>query len=1000
MRRANLVLCLLLTLHILGPRALAAEAKEPVRAWFEDVVIPTYISYPDDINPRFYELENVLIYPYTMQDNLSTVKEERTYRAAFLENEYLRVMCLPEIGGRIQSVYDKRRGEEMFYRNQVIKPGLIALRGAWISGGIEWNRGPTGHTVTSYSPVDVVTVDNPDGSASLVISNMEMNFRTVWTVRLTLHPGRAYLDEHISIANPTDGTHSYYFWNNTAFPNREGTRFIYPMTLGTDHEGDNFFTWPIHDGRDLTWLKNYPDPTSIFAYDCEFDFFGAYDVARDYGIIQVANHHVTPGKKAWTWGNSDSGLASQSVLTDEDGPYIEVQSGPLPTQADYGMLSPGQEVAWQEWWCPVFGLGQGFEYATKDIAVERIAQDRDVELRILSTAVYPQTHIEVSGGDGVSFSKPYDLTPERPVTIRLEGLEDTSFLLTIKDTDGKELVSYESPLDIPKAEIPEQYVIDERATLPVEETYLQGSKFDRQMNRPMAREWYQRALARDDGHSGAHFSLAVLDVEAGLYSSAAEHLERVLARDPRHGLAWYFMGVVKLRSGQVADAIHMGYQATRLQGTAALGYSLVGRAKMRQGDREGALNAFRAGYHEGGTDRLRLFEQMLVALYASGRRDLAERLAKDTIEKGTTRLVPRAVLALMDEHAMDPFAEETRRFIGEDEFNFLELALFFGELGLPADAVRLLSATLCDGVPESSKRPLPHYFLAYYESLLGHDLEAKRALNRAASLERDYVFPSRPETIKVLEFALENNPDDGRAHLYLGNLYAGLGRIDEAVSQWKAAVEKNESLSVAHRNLGLYYWNHGEDLSVAADFYRKAIAARPSDQILYRDLARIKAEQDHLSEALDLLETVPTQNRRRADVTSLLARTYIKAKQFSKAIQLLDSTTFSNWEGDRDAWNLFSTAHIERGIISLDSGNSEAALRDFEQALTYPENLHVGRPSKPQEARALFWKGKALAALGRAEEARRTWQEGAENQPGEREQNEHIRRCRKQLESN
>ncbi len=108
--------------------------------------------------------------------------------------------------------------------------------------------------------MDVVTVENPDGSASLVIGNTEMNFRTVWTVRLTLHPGRAYLDEQISISNPTDGFHSYYFWNNTAFPNRAGTRFIYPMTLGTDHEGKNFFTWPIHEGRDLTWLKNYPDP--------------------------------------------------------------------------------------------------------------------------------------------------------------------------------------------------------------------------------------------------------------------------------------------------------------------------------------------------------------------------------------------------------------------------------------------------------------------------------------------------------------------------------------------------------------------------------------------------------------------------------------------------------------------------------------------------------------------------------------------------------------------
>ncbi|SVC61444.1 uncharacterized protein METZ01_LOCUS314298, partial [marine metagenome] len=274
---------------LIGVCVLPSAAQERVRSWEEEVVIPTYQPYPDDVNPKFLELEGSVIYPYTMQDNLSAKRSNQTYRGVFLENEYLKVMALPEIGGRIQTVYDKIRGEQMFHDNGVVKPGLIALRGAWISGGIEWNRGPTGHTVTSFSPVDVVTVENPDGSASLVIGYTEMNFRTTWQVRLTLHPGRAVLDEQISISNPTDGFHSYYFWNNTALPNTPGTRFIYPMTLGSDHNGTSFFSWPMDNDRDLSWLKNYPEPTSVFAYECVFDFFGAYDVDRDYGIVQVAN---------------------------------------------------------------------------------------------------------------------------------------------------------------------------------------------------------------------------------------------------------------------------------------------------------------------------------------------------------------------------------------------------------------------------------------------------------------------------------------------------------------------------------------------------------------------------------------------------------------------------------------------------------------------------------------------------------------------------------------
>jgi tetratricopeptide (TPR) repeat protein len=978
-----------------------AEAEEPrVRAWFEDVVIPTYNLDPDDVNPRFFELENTIIYPYTMQDNLTTTKTDRTYRAAFLENEYLRVMCLPEIGGRIQSVYDKRRGEEMFYHNHVIKPGLIALRGAWVSGGIEWNRGPTGHTVTSFSPVDVVTVENPDGSASLIIGNTEMNFRTVWTVRLTLHPGRAYLDEQISIANPTDGFHSYYFWNNTAFPNRPGTRFVYPMTLGSDHDGAKFFSWPVHQGRDLTWLENYPDPTSIFAYECEYDFFGAYDVDRDYGIVQVANHHVIPGKKAWTWGQADYGLARQSVLTDEDGPYIEVQSGPLPTQADYGFLTPGQSIAWQEWWCPVFGLGRGFEYATKDVAVERIVHEDGVELRMIATAAYPSAEVVITREGEALLSKPIDLSPSETVSLMVPAPPTDPVEIAISTKDGFTLLKYTSPLDVAARHapaLPDEAPLD---SMSVEEIFLRGQKFDRQTNRVEARNLYERALEKDPGHTSTLVALAVLDAEAGRYDAASKSLEKALARDPRNGLAAYLLGVMTLNLGELTDSVRLGYQATKLHTTGPLGYDLVGRAKMRQGDMKGALEAFTKGYASGRIDGERLFEQKLLAHYATGDLDTARDLAKKFIAKGTTRLVPHALLALMGDPPLGRFAEAARETVGEDEFTFLELAIFFADLGLCEEAIRLIEATTIQGVPDEKQGPIPHYYLAFYASKHGLPADAQRFLKTASELSPDYVFPSRPETIAVLEYALEQNPGDARAHLYLGNLLAGLGRLTEAVSHWEKAASKEPTLSVAHRNLGLYAWKVHQNLEDAAEHYSKAIAARPPDQVLYRDLARIRVAQGNRAEAIRLLENIPLDKRRRGDVTTLLARTYINDKRYDEALELLASDTFSNWEGDSDVRSLFSGAHITRGILLFDETKHEEALDDFQTALTYPENLNVGRPSKPQEARALYWKGKALTALGRVEEARRAWDEGAHGHPGREEQNEHIEKCRLELKNN
>jgi len=346
-----------------------------VKVWEGTIDIETY-PWEKNVNPKFWAMESgakgattvkaSLTYPYNMQDHLSREKKTVTYKAFFLENEYLKITCLPELGGRLHSVYDKTTGEEMFHKNDVIKPSMIAMRGGFISGGVEWNASPQVHTVTILSPVDVLAGKNPDGSAYLEISNLEKSLRTSWTVRVTLHPGQSVLDEEIRLYNPTDAMSPFYFWNTTAFPQLPGTRFIYPMSLGTDHFGKKFFNWPIHNGKDLSWTKNYEDASSIFAVDPAYDFFGAYDVNLDRGIVQVANKNELPGKKAWTWGQGEYGRISMKNLGDENPEYIEVQSGPLQTQSDYGLLTPGKSISWKEYWYPVHGLATMVGVRTKN----------------------------------------------------------------------------------------------------------------------------------------------------------------------------------------------------------------------------------------------------------------------------------------------------------------------------------------------------------------------------------------------------------------------------------------------------------------------------------------------------------------------------------------------------------------------------------------------------------------------------------------------------------
>ncbi len=997
--------CVVLLFNVL---VLSSRSYANVKVWEGTITIPTY-GWAEDVNPKLWALEGdvkfsttvkgSIVYPYPMQDHLSRTKKDRTYKALFLENEYLKVTCLPELGGRLHSVFDKTEGKEMFHLNDVIKPGMIAMRGAWISGGVEWNAGPQGHTVTILSPVDALIGENEDGSAYLEINNLEKTQRTQWTVRVTLHPGKAYLDEQIRIFNPADAVSPYYFWNCTAFPNLPGTRFIYPMTLGTDHNGVKFFSWPIHEGRDMTWLKNYVTYNSVFAVDCVFDFFGAYEVGADRGIVQVADHRKLGGKKAWTWGTWDFGIVSQQNLSDNDGPYIEVQSGPLPTQSDYGMLLPRQEVSWQEYWYPVHGLGDGFEYATKDIAVQTIREENALRLRIIATGPFPDSTCLITRNGRRLLRKTIDLGPENPKTVELSDAGQSPVEVTIKTGKRQLLASFVTPLPIPETPEPKPSDLmnkpEEQLTL--EEKYLRGRKHDLATSRRRAREYYGKALAEDESYSPALRALAVLDIEAGLYEKAAGRLRTAVKRDDTDGLSWYFLGVSHLKLGSDADALRCAYRAIRCLGTDSLGCDLAGRAHMRLGEYLDAVEVFRKAVRLNPRD-YKAKNHLLLALYAAGRKKIAYKQAEVRIAQNPTALVPRMVVALQNKNQMNRFVREARAFVGEDEFEMLEAALVFAEVGLTNEAEELLQAACVKAVPEDQRSPLPLYYLAYFASLQNEQVRAGKYLDRAAKIYRDFVFPSRPDEVAVFEYAVKNNPDDAHAHLYLGNLCSHLDRQDEAVRYWSRAVELDSSLSVAFRNLGLHAWAAEENLPKAEKLYRKAIAARPKDQTLYRDLADILLAAKSRPDAIKVLESTLYEKIRRADIIIMLAQCYLDEKRYTDAIDLLESTPyFVNWEGQTITWDLFHKSHVERGRQRFESKDFAGALRDFEAALTYPENIGVGRSNKPPEAMAQYWRGKALTALGRADDARSAWKEGAAGHKGSKEQNEHIELCKKAL---
>ena len=283
-----------------------------VKAWREIVTIPTYeIGLPEKnpifLEKRVYQGSSGVVYPYPVIESISDEKTDKEWMAVFLENEYIKVMVLPELGGRIQMAYDKIRERHFVYYNHVIKPALVGLTGPWISGGIEFNW-PQHHRPSTYLPTDCDIVENEDGSVTVWINEMERMFHQKGMAGFTLRPGCAYLEIQGRVSNRTPLPQTFLWWANPA-----GKRAVssFPIATGTYYKMD------YSAGVDISNYRNIKVPTSYMAVNSKYNFEGGYENDTQAGMLHVASHHFSPGKKQWTWGNGDFGRAWDRNLTDE-----------------------------------------------------------------------------------------------------------------------------------------------------------------------------------------------------------------------------------------------------------------------------------------------------------------------------------------------------------------------------------------------------------------------------------------------------------------------------------------------------------------------------------------------------------------------------------------------------------------------------------------------------------------------------------------------------------
>ncbi len=961
--------------------ALLAASPGPtlarVVAHHGEITLPTY-GWAANQHPHFRGTDGKNIYPYPMLDFLSRDKTNRTYRTVVLENEYLRITFLPELGGKIHEVLDKTTGQPMFYVNHVIKPGLIGQCGAWTSGGVEWNTGPQGHTVSCMQPVNVlILAAEKDGSRSVAIGETERIYGTRWTVVVTLRPGRAFIEERIRIYNPTATVRPYYFWNCTAVPNTPGFRFIYPMTLGCDHAGEKFFNWPMDQGKDLSRGTNYQDAASIFAWHCDQDFFGSYndDLAR--GVVAYANHHQLPGKKAWTWGHGSFGTMHQMDLTDDDGPYNEVQTGPLLTQARVGRLDPGEAVEWKEWWYPIHDLG-GFTFANQAVAVNASVGGGALNLRMLGTARWKKVKVQASNQRDPVVQAHCRLSPESPVELGLPVPDETGPWHIRLVVGEQTLAQFSLPLDLPQRQPPPARAQPATASELVQtawEHYLFARFSEADAN-------FRAALKLDPSSAAARTGLAFLKLDPDP-SAAATEARAALVTAPDKGLAHLALAAAATRTGDLPTALEHAWAAALDPATAVGGRALVAKLLLRQNATDQAIAAL-SGSGPWEVDpvcrgwRAVALLQRAAASATSADQTEAVRLARLNLAIDPLDEIARAVLWLAGQEEK---SIQLARLMENDPQFGLNLIAQLVEAGQEAAALRVSHAL--SRLPLRQSIPMVDYWSEYLAAQTGNP-QSSQPLPSQPVVAATTAFPSRWQSEPALRFALKKNSDQGGAALLLGHLLFHLGRHAAGREMWQRAVALDTQPVLACRALGMAAKTLDNDLPAARTWLTQAHRADSGDSIVARDLANVlfaladKAGSDAekralATEARDCLQAAFPEGKGRSDFVALLGRAWNRLGEFAATARMLDTVRVTIWEGAHEVHDLFVESHLALGTAHLDAGRAAEALAEFNRALEYPANLATGKLENAREAHIHLARGNALAALGRKAEAAAAW---------------------------
>lgn len=926
MKIGNLILGLLLVPGLSLAQSSISISKESLDTYGFDKPDPVPIT-----------AENPKIAPYFKFYDYQLKSSPKDWTVVTLENPYIKVLVLPEVGGKVWGAIEKSTGNEFLYKNEVIKFRNIAMRGPWTSGGIEFNFGIIGHHPSTATPVNYTTRTNADGSVSCIVGNDDLPSDTHWEVEIRLEPDKAYFETRTSWYNAAPLTQSYYNWMTGAAPATYDLEFFIPGNAYVEHNG-NAHAWPIDDkGRDLSHYKNNTfGPSKSYHIVGEYNnFFGGYYHDRKVGFGHWGLYEEIPGQKLWLWDLSPAGGIWEELLTDTDGQYIEFQAGRLFDQYFPGAINPISQFGfaphlmdtWTEFWFPVKEIG-GIEAVTGEgvLNVEYTENTAEISLNALRSLNQP-LQILINGSEVYKES----------ISMQPMGVFNTTVPYQKGDLLEVRLVGSE----LRYSSNPEELLI-KRPFYP--DTDLQVSESEKYYQEALEAMEYRDfesaynllngLITMDPSHREGLVKSAELDFRKADYKLALEKVNRVLRMDTYHPGANYVGALAYKAVGDTLNALESAGWAARDIGFRSVSYDLMAELHLSMSNYSKA-ELYAKKSLEFNTKNLNALEVLLV-LYRKLENEEAFEKILDRIKEIKSLHHFSAIEAQL--YGKEFVNLNSWEFLTNElkEETTLSLALRYLELGQTTEAFLILQQ-----LPKNLKSKIWEAFLIGAENPL--DGEALLLEINRESVE--FVFPFRRETLPVLEWAHSKNPSWKFTYLLAQN-YIALGQTNRGIELLQE-LQSTPDLESFYRfrakiDINAPYTNRLSD-------FIKATELAPSDWKTWEDAIQFALAQKDYNGALNLSSKAFKKFKSNYSIGLAHAKALLRNDKPGETLEVLNNVWVLPYEHASESKTIYNEAHYALILEYLKEAEYNKALELLNSVRAWPENLGVGRPFEADE---------------------------------------------------